>query len=67
LLNTVWVVNTVLAVAVPGVSRPLKFKQFAHFIAIPLNSALNPVVYLARKQGMRDYAKEMWRNAVDTI
>ena len=34
---------------------------FSFWIAIPLNSCLNPCVYFARKQDMRDYVREVWR------
>ena len=35
------------------------FFAFIDYLAIPLNSALNPVVYFCRKQVMRDYVKEL--------
>ena len=35
--------------------------EFAYLIAIPLNSALNPIVYFTRKRGMRVYVNELWQ------
>ena len=35
-------------------------QKIAYFIPVPLNSAINPVVYFIRKQDMRHFLKEVW-------
>ena len=38
--------------------------EFALWMALPLNSMLNPVVYFCRKESMRDYARALWRRVL---
>ena len=46
------------------VDVPYTFHPFSSYIALPLNSALNPIVYLIRKHGMRVYVKELWERVI---
>ena len=59
LFNTLFVVRKWYAIPSGMLYDPNNrkelLKMIAHFIAIPLNSALNPAVYFIRKQAMRTY------------
>ena len=58
--NTLWV-TTLGAVFLCGAKLNQYFLSFAFWLGVPLNSALNPVVYLARKESMRRYLRGILR------
>ena len=37
------------------------------FLPMTLNSTFNPLVYISRKQEMREYFRELWRGSVNRI
>ena len=57
--------STLLCTQILRLKWPLIFRTIAFWYAVPLNAAVNPVVYFCRIGEMRVYCCELYRNLVD--
>ena len=72
ILSTLFVTFNLLSLVVMAVGGPRGgavpgiLMDFAVRVGIPMNSCLNPVVYLCRKEGMRVHVRGLWRRLLET-